>query len=194
MAGETKKTVLVDMDGVIADFEQGFEKAISRKFPDLKLIPLTERKIFYCDVQYAESYPHLADEFPKIAVEPGFFRNLPLMQGAKEGLEVLNERYNLFICSSPMRDYHNCVREKYEWVEEHFGFDLTKKIILTRDKTLVHGSVLIDDKAVIRGCMRPTWKHVVFDQPYNSHTQTEFRLTSWKDITPLVDYIDSLSD
>ena len=37
--------------------------------------------------------------------------------------------------------FHDCVREKYEWVEEHLGFELTKQIILTRDKTVVSGKI-----------------------------------------------------
>ena len=106
-------------------------------------------------------------------------------------MKALNKKYNLFICTSPMTEYYNCVREKYEWVEEHLGFDFTSKMILTRDKTVVTGHVLIDDKPIIKGCMVPTWSQVVFDQPYNTETRG-FRVKSWNQIDKLMDYIDSL--
>jgi hypothetical protein len=39
------------------------------------------------------------------------------------------------------------------------------RVILTHDKTLVRGDVLIDDKPGITGNMIPAWKHLVFDSP-----------------------------
>ena len=36
-------------------------------------------------------------------------------------------------------------------MEEHLGSEFTKRVILTRDKTLVRGDVLIDDKPTIGG-------------------------------------------
>ncbi|XP_075248188.1 putative 5'(3')-deoxyribonucleotidase [Convolutriloba macropyga] len=191
MSTAKKKIVLVDMDGVIANFELGYERAITKMFPSMKLIPREERNVFYNDVQYAHIYPQHEDAFHRIALKPGFFRHLPVMEGAKAAMKALNKKYNLFICTSPMTEYYNCVREKYEWVEEHLGFDFTSKMILTRDKTVVTGHVLIDDKPIIKGCMVPTWSQVVFDQPYNTETRG-FRVKSWNQIDKLMDYIDSL--
>ncbi|XP_063726578.1 5'(3')-deoxyribonucleotidase, cytosolic type-like [Symsagittifera roscoffensis] len=138
---DKSKIVLVDMDGVIVDYELGYERAVSALFPGMDLIPREERKVFYSDVQYSELYPEHREEFQRIAVTPRFFRDMPIMKGAKEALEKLNGRYTLFICSAPMTLFHDCVREKYEWVEEHLGFEFTKQIILTRDKTVVSGKI-----------------------------------------------------
>lgn len=188
-----KKTVLVDMDGVVADFEAGYERAVAKSLPGLKLIPREDRNVFYNDVQYSHMYPQHEQLFHQIAQQPGFFRKLPVINGAKSAMKVLSKKYNVFICTSPMTLYENCVREKYEWVEEHLGFEMTSRIILTRDKTVVRGDVLIDDKPCIKGCSpSPTWTQVVFDHPYNRDTRTEFRLHSWKEIDKLINYIDSL--
>jgi 5'-nucleotidase len=81
--------------------------------------------------------------------------------------EILAEGISLFICTSPLTRYENCVLEKYRWVEEHLGQEFTDRIILTKDKTLVVGDVLIDDKPTIRGIGTPHWRHIVFDQTYN---------------------------
>ena len=63
-----------------------------------------------------------------------------------------------------MSYYYNCVLEKYQWVEAHFGYDWTKRVILTRDKTIVSGDILIDDKPEITGCAMPPWQHVLYDR------------------------------
>ena len=58
--------------------------------------------------------------------------------------------------------------EKYEWVENYLGDAWVKRIILTRDKTLIKGDYLIDDKPVITGVERsPEWEQIVYDRPYN---------------------------
>lgn len=40
---------------------------------------------------------------------------------------------------------------QYAWIEKHFGHDFLEKVILTRDKTLIAGDFLIDDKPDIQG-------------------------------------------
>lgn len=40
---------------------------------------------------------------------------------------------------------------QYRWVENHLGPQFVERIILTRDKTVVLGDLLIDDKDTIRG-------------------------------------------
>jgi 5'-nucleotidase len=52
-------------------------------------------------------------------------------------------------------------------VEGHLGTEFTTRVILTRDKTLVRGDGLIDDKPTIGGIATPQWRHVLFNQPYN---------------------------
>lgn len=44
-----------------------------------------------------------------------------------------------------------CVRVQYAWVEKHLGHDFLEQVILTRDKTLITGDILIDDKPDILG-------------------------------------------
>jgi 5'-nucleotidase len=83
------------------------------------------------------------------------------------------------ICSSPLSQFENCVAEKYLWVERHLGREATNRLILTKDKTLVHGDLLIDDKPAIEGAMKPRWKHILFDAPYNREVADRPRIT-WK--------------
>jgi hypothetical protein len=72
-----------------------------------------------------------------------------------------------------------CASEKYEWVVRHFGQGAAGRVIMTSDKTAVRGDVLIDDKPRITGAHTPTWKHVLFDAPYNQAARGRPRLLSW---------------
>lgn len=40
---------------------------------------------------------------------------------------------------------------QYAWVEKHLGHEFLEQVILTRDKTLIAGDILIDDKPDIVG-------------------------------------------
>ena len=44
-----------------------------------------------------------------------------------------------------------CVCVQYAWVEKHLGQEFVEQVILTRDKTLISGDILIDDKPDIIG-------------------------------------------
>jgi 5'-nucleotidase len=91
--------------------------------------------------------------------------------------------HDVRICTSPLTQYQNCVAEKYEWVERHLGLDFVSRIVVTKDKTLVHADVLVDDKPLVEGVRTPSWKHVLFDQPYNRGVHGE-RMTwaNWRHV------------
>jgi 5'-nucleotidase len=62
------------------------------------------------------------------------------------------------------------------WIRHHLGQEFAERTILTRDKTLVRGTILIDDKPSVSGVMQPEWEHVLFDQPYNRKVTNRRRL------------------
>lgn len=177
-----KKIILVDMDDVLADFEAKFLEDWKKKFLNHPHIPLNNRKAFRIE----EDYPsELKKEVEGIFSAPGFFENLDKIPGGKEALIKMQEiGHNVFICTSPISKYANCVLEKYRWVEKNLGYEWTKKIIMTKDKTLVFGDILIDDKPEHTGLKKPAWKHVLFEKSYNQHISTKPRITwnNWEKI------------
>lgn len=174
--------ILVDMDGVIADFEGSFINLWKQQHPRQAYIALEERNTFYLLHQYPRELQPLALE---IISAPGFYRGLAVIPGAVEALrEMAATGIDVRICSSPARDYRNCVLEKYEWVDEHLGPEWIERVILTEDKTLIRGDILIDDRPEVPGSDTPTWEHVLFDQPYNRAVIDKRRLTwkNWKTV------------
>jgi len=163
--------ILLDQDGVLADFEDGFRSIwqirMGHEFP--ALLPAARRS-FYVD----DDYPaHHVPMLEQIMTEQGFYRNLPLMPGAVEAIRILQSLgHEVVICTSPHSQNRFCIQEKLEWVEEHLGIEFVRKVIIAKDKTLVHGDVLIDDRPQITGICQPTWRHILYDQPYNRSSAT----------------------
>lgn len=158
--------ILVDMDNVLVDFDGGFHEVWERQ--GNRVLPRTSVRLEgdYGDVSH-------------IIRAPGFVRGLRPVPGALEAVSELSRNHEVFICSSPLHPVHQSSREKLEWVAEHLGEEWLRRVILTKDKTLVKGDILIDDKPEITGAVQPEWEHVVFDQPYNRHVQG--RRINWQD-------------
>lgn len=174
--------ILIDMDGVIADFDTELLQRWRTRHPDKLYIPLEERNLFYVRDQYPEELKPLVLE---ILLESSFFTEMAPMPGAKEALEEMEQLgFQVFICTSPLTSYKNCVCEKYQWVENYLGPAWVKRMILTKDKTLVRGDYLIDDKPVITGVeSNPSWEHILYDRPYNKNVDRK-RITwmNWKEV------------
>lgn len=174
--------ILVDMDGVIADFEGGFLKLWQTEHPDKPFIPIEQRTTFYIVEQYPADLKNFVRE---ILLSPNFFRSLEPVEGSIQALGKLRQLgHEVFICSSPLTSYRNCVLEKYEWVESYLGKEWINNIILSKDKTLIKGDFLIDDRPNVLGCDLPSWEHILFDRPYNETEIGKKRLdwNNWESV------------
>lgn len=178
--------ILVDMDGVLANFDRRLEEELRRLHPHEIIVPLEQRTKF----RVKEEYPvHLHESIESIYATPGFFHSLPPVYG---GLDALREMFALvrdvYICTSPPSLYQHCTTEKYQWVNDHLGSDWTRRVIMTKDKTLVRGDILIDDNPMIVGAEIPLWEHVLYDCPYNRSSTSQRRLTwqNWKEVLGLL--------
>ena len=177
--------ILVDMDGVLAHFEKGFLEEFRALAPDDFYVPLEDRDTFYILEQYPKEF---AKRIHKIIHAPNFFLKLEPIEG---GVEALHEMERLgietVICFSPLLSYENSVLQKYQWVDRHLGREWTSRLILTRDKTIVLGDILIDDRPEVTGAETPAWEHVLYDQPYNRKVKGRRRLTwqNWKEVLGL---------
>jgi 5'(3')-deoxyribonucleotidase len=109
----------------------------------------------------------------------GLFRNLPLIKGAKEGVEFLDKHFEIYFVSTAMWTNDGCWTEKKQWVSEHFPKVGKKKLILTSDKGLFAGDYLIDDR-IANGVGDYKGKHI--------HFGTE----EFPDWTAVTNYFDKL--
>jgi len=176
--------ILIDQDGPLADFQGGFLEKWQARFPKEFFVPIHKRKNFYVRDDYPED---LRDKVETIYCEPGFFLNLQPVKGSIEAINVMLELgHDVRICTSPLSRYENCVLEKYQWVEEYFGRDFTRRIILSKDKTIIRGHFLIDDKPSMKDAGKAEWEHIIYDCPYNLNVRDGKRLT-WKNYRNVLD-------
>lgn len=161
-----RPVVLLDMDGVLADFD-GYVASVW-PHADKPLIRHEDRREFYIAKDHPQ-YPKAL--FRRIVEAPGFFRELPPIAGALEAVEALMERAEVYVCTAPMASHPSCADEKRAWIAEHMPGGhryWAHRTIITNDKTLVYGDALVDDRPEVKGHRRqPDWVHILYRQPYN---------------------------
>lgn len=168
--------VLVDMDGVLANWDKHYSKMLAHHYPDAVEIPYEERP-------FLSPHKVMSEQEAFIQSLPGYYRDLEPIEGGLAALEELEANgHDVRLCSTPAVQNPTCASDKLDWVDEHLGSKWVKRTILTHDKTLILGDVLVDDKPFITGINEfPTWIHVLFDQPYNQLSEAEFRMEGWEE-------------
>src|SRR3989344_1673012 len=146
------RIILVDLDGPLADFEGEFLKRWWEQFPNEFFVPLEKRRAFFLKDEYPE---HLREEVVRILTTTGFFADLSPVPGGIDAVKEMTDRgYKIIICTSDIyiKNINTIgLDEKRGWVQKYLGYDFAKTMVLTRDKTLVRGDYLIDDKPEITG-------------------------------------------
>lgn len=175
-----KKVVLVDMDNTLVNFDLEFGKRWVAARPSDSLDMITKRKHFELEQNFSSDLKPLAIE---IMSQAGFFIAFEPQPYAIEAIKEMSEAgLEIFFCTAPLPfQYETCVAEKFAWVRKWFGEEWLRRIIITRDKTVVKGQILIDDKPLVKGaCDEPEWQHIVFSQPYNVQVEDKVRMNDWK--------------
>lgn len=119
-----KKTVWLDMDGVIADFGKQIE--IYRvRYPDIML-------------------RHLGEE----DTVSGIFHDIPPIPNAVESIYKLYEsgKYDLKIATSVPWGNPAAYLDKILFLQKYFGDMFNRKVTATHEKNMLHGDYLIDDR------------------------------------------------
>lgn len=172
------RTVLVDMDEVIAQYLVDLDVELLKADPDYPLVP-HEQRLRYDQLGGPGYNPA---SLAAAMNTPGLFRTLRPVPGALQALrEMEASGLNVLLVTTPTYGNPTCVQDKYEWVNEHLGRAWVARTIIAYDKTVVAGAVLIDDKPEITGSVEPAWKHLLFSAPYNRYVTDAIRLERWED-------------
>ncbi len=171
--------ILVDMDGVIADWGHAYGLSLDAFGDEAALIPRhKDQRSFNLNEGRTERERAI---IAAVMVEPGFYARLEPIPGAKQALKAMvKQGHDVRIVTSPWVSNPTCASDKLNWIVKHYGSHWGARVIITTDKTLVYGDVLIDDKPEIHGDVEPTWEHILFDQPYNQNVQ-KARIRDWSE-------------
>ena len=134
-----KERIIVDMDEVIADPLEGMIQWYRKHYDGV--INIDAMRAGSIVKGFPEEHQALVRQQ---LFEPGFFRHLPVMPDSQRVLKEINEKYELFIVSAAM-EFPNSLKDKYDWLGDHFPFISWRQIVLCGDKKLVHGDHMIDD-------------------------------------------------
>lgn len=170
--------VLVDMDGVLADFDNATKHYLVEHYPEIPLVD--KRQHFYFRDDYPDpDHQAIIKEFHHSQY---FFANLPPIPGALEGWQRLIELgYEPRVCTAPLITNPWCVAEKLAWIERHLGSATVKTAIVDIDKEKYPGIALIDDRPVVKNTELAPWQHILFSASYNQDIDTPYRLNGWSD-------------
>jgi 5'(3')-deoxyribonucleotidase len=113
----TKPIVLIDLDGVLANFD--------KRHDELKALGLNRNQAMQ---------------------DPRAFEDLEPMEGAIEHWHLLQEDFETYILSTAPWSNPGAWSSKRVWVEKYLGKESKKKLILSHNKGLVIGDYLIDDR------------------------------------------------
>jgi len=171
------KVILIDMDNTILDLDAQLFRALDMIYPD---------NAFRNKTTFDFDDPAIDKVARAFMTQKGFFLGFDPYPGAIDAIKCMAEKHNVYFVTSPLTEHKFCVSEKYQWIEMNFGLEWTKKIIVTKDKTLVMGDYLIDDKPQVEGIMVPRWEHIYFTQPYNT-MYNKRRIGSWEEWSTIFD-------
>jgi 5'(3')-deoxyribonucleotidase/uncharacterized protein with PQ loop repeat len=180
-SGKTKSDrlrVAVDMDEVIADalshhlrlYNQATGENLSaeeiRKNGLAESIPAKHREVF-------ERIPH----------EPGFFDDLGVIENSQRTLQLLSSEFDIFITSAAM-EVPASFDAKYRWLQKHFPFISTSRIVFCGDKEIVNADYLIDDRS--RHFARFRGIGILFTAPHNARERARLRANNWEEVLAIL--------
>ena len=114
-----KKTLYIDMDNVLVDFQSGIDRL---------------------SLQFQTEFENRLDEVP------GIFGLMKPIPGAIEAYKQLSLKFDTYILSTAPWENHSAWHDKLIWVKKNLGDIAYKRLILSHHKNLLRGDFLVDDR------------------------------------------------
>src|SRR5713101_190197 len=166
--------IAVDMDEVIAD---SFSKHLSLHN---RLTGANLTKELVSKRGLGTVIPHdRRAQFEAIPHGDGFFDNLEVMEGSQAALLELSRHHDIFIASAAM-EVPSSFDAKFKWLQKHFAFIPTSRIVFCGDKNIIDADVLVDDRSRHFKEIRGTG--ILFTAPHTVGESANLRANNWNDV------------
>ena len=190
-----KPVVLCDVDGVLADFEKAIFAHLALNH-DLALDPAQKREF-----RFPHAYPdQITQDIWRDCIElinsQHFCYTLAPYEHAVAGVQAMMEIADVYFVTSPWWSSLYWLRERTEWLCGQFGQTQGRKLVLSSEKHLVRGDILIEDKpesldAWIHAQMAARhpepWQPILWERPYNREWNRGHRCCTWAQVLDIVE-------
>ena len=179
---ERKLNILVDCDNVLNNLAEAVLNYYNKDWGDnLTINNITS--------YYMENFvvPQARESFYKYFYNKKVWKTILPIEEARFFLEELRENSRVYLCTKT--EPANATK-KAKWCERKFGFNQRKDFILTPNKKMIKGDILIDDCSNNFGGQKYS---ICLDRPWNRDFVvddiTNFRAENWEEIFDIVNYI-----
>ena len=177
-----KLTILIDMDDTIENLLECWVNELN--------------KAYGTDVKYDEVFVwDMTKVFPSLTKteiyaplhNPNFWRKVQPLPGSVEYIKrLIDDGHNIYIVTT---SHYTDIKSKIENVlEKHFPFISWKNVIITSNKQLVNGDILIDDG--VHNLEGGKYIKILMDAPHNRSYDAEkngmLRVYNWEEIYNVV--------
>lgn len=190
-----KLVILCDVDGVIADFEKAIFANL-RLSHGLNLDPAQKREFNFPDAYPDQVTPEIWADCVELICQRDFCATLAPYEHAVSGVQAMMEVADVHFVTSPWYTSPFWMHERTEWLCRQFGQTQGRKVIHTRHKHLVRGSILIEDKpntldewidAQMLVRHPEPWEAILWSRPYNTEWDRGHRCATWGQVLDIVE-------
>ena len=177
-----KLTILVDMDDTIEQLLQAWVRGANEKY---------NRNVAYDNItswDVSAAYPGLTwEQIYAIPMQPGFWKTVEPVPGASEALQrLMDAGHSVFIVTATP---HESVPEKMnDLLFRYFPFLTWNQVIITANKQMIRGDVLIDDG--IHNLEGGDYVKILMTAPHNKSYDAEangmIRVSNWAEIEKIL--------
>jgi len=174
-----KPIILIDVDGVLADFLTPTLKMINNIID----VPITEKDVTQWDIFKSiksNKYDIKGLCFKEYS-KNGFAMTLEPYEECLAPIKYINEIAEVYFVTVPVVSSKTWCHDRVAWLKKHFNID-DEQVIFTHNKSLVNGNMLIDDKIEHITAWSKLHEHspaILWKQPYNQDEAYNLILNDW---------------
>lgn len=171
-------TILVDMDDTIEQLLHAWVRAVNEKY---------QQSACYEDIiswDVSAAFPELTwEQVYGVTFEPGFWKTVDPIPGAAEVLQrLMRDGHDVYIVTAT--PYQSVQEKMDDLLFRYFPFLSWDQVIITRNKQLIRGDVLIDDG--VHNLEGGNYVKILMTAPHNRDYDAEangmIRVRNWEEI------------
>ena len=166
--------IFVDMDDVLADT---YGKHIEWYNKEHKA------NLSFEQIEHGEVWQNVPDihqdSIRRHVTSPSFFRELQPIENSQNVMKALSQTHDVYIATAASQ-FPNSLKEKSDWLDEHFPFISWHYRIYCGYKFMLNGDLLIDDRSYnLKDFEGDT---LLFSSPHNVNERGFTRVDNWLEI------------